>query len=86
MMEVSRAPGPATKRGEHNMAEKTESPDFSTARSAARIALLDLITDTVAEMRENSFAFANQVTVTRALADAYRAIDGGPQRVEVQSK
>lgn len=68
------------------MAEATKSDDIDAARNTARIAILDLITDTVAEVRSNNYSLGNQVTVTRALADAYRAIDGGPQRTEVVPK
>lgn len=68
---------PGRYEGNPNMAEATKSKDFTAARNAARVAVLDLITDTVAEIRENRVVLVNQVSVTRALADAYRAIDGG---------
>lgn len=64
------------------MTESTEATDSATDRQAnekAAKAMLDLISDAVAEIRSNNFSLVNQAHVAKDLAYAYRLVIGGPQ-------
>lgn len=70
------------------MAEATESKSTSQAREKAYLALMDLITDSVAQIRESDYGLTHHVGRTKDLATAFRLVAGGPQpgSVEVASK
>lgn len=70
------------------MAEKTNSTSTSKAREAAYLALLDVITDSVAEIRESDYSLTSHTGRVKDLAYAFRLVVGGPQpgSVEVSSK
>ncbi|WP_341941296.1 hypothetical protein [Microbacterium sp. LWH10-1.2] len=61
------------------MAEETKSVNASYARQTAQVALYDVITDAVAEVRESEYSLTRQSGRIRELAHAFRLIDGGPQ-------
>lgn len=65
--------------GDTTMAEQTESSTYRQAHEAASKAVLDLITDSVKEIRESERTLGAQTDRTRDLAYAYRLIIGGPQ-------
>jgi len=61
------------------MTEQTESATYRQAHETASKAVLDLITDSVKEIRKSDRTLGAQADRTRDLAFAYRLIIGGPQ-------
>ncbi|MGN7859504.1 hypothetical protein ACTJI8_02875 [Microbacterium sp. 22303] len=70
------------------MTDKITTEQIIAAQDRARVALMDLIADSVANIRDNTYTLASQSSKTRDLAYAYRLVEGGPQpgSVEVSSK
>lgn len=86
ILAASDAPGSEAKGD--TMTEETASSTYRQANEKASKALLDVITDTVADIRSNNFTLAGQSSKVRDLAYAYRLVVGGPQpgSIEVSSK
>jgi len=66
------------------MAEATESKTTTQAKESAQIALMDLITDSVASIRASNHSPAALTGRTRDLAYAYRLVAGGAQPGSVE--
>lgn len=68
------------------MSEPTRpSPNYADAKHAAAVALLDLITDQVADVRsQDNFHLSQFSDRTRDLAFAFRLVVGGPQPGSVE--
>ncbi|WP_424937340.1 MULTISPECIES: hypothetical protein [Bacteria] len=70
------------------MAEKTESKTINQAKEKASIALMDAITDSVADIRASGYKLTAHTSHLRDLAYAYRLVSGGaqPGNVEISTK
>lgn len=66
------------------MAEETESTTTREARDKAAIALLDVITDSVATIRASDYDLTSHHGRIRDLAFAYRLVAGGAQPGSVE--
>ncbi|MDA4893287.1 hypothetical protein PFZ55_41145 [Streptomyces sp. MS2A] len=70
------------------MEEKTESRTFNQAKEKASVALMDAITDSVAEIRASEYHPTEYTAHLRQLAYAYRLVLGGaqPGSIEVSTR
>lgn len=66
------------------MAEATESTTSREARDKAAIALLDAITDSVAQILESDYSLTSHTGKIKDLAMAFRLVAGGPQPGSVE--
>lgn len=66
------------------MAEATESTTAREARDKAAIALLDAITDSVAQILESDYSLTSHTGKIKDLAMAFRLVAGGPQPGSVE--
>ena len=66
------------------MTEETTSSTYRQANEKAAKALLDVISDSVAELRSNDYTLSGQTGKVRDLAYAYRLVIGGPQPGSVE--
>ena len=70
------------------MTEQTDSKTTSQAREKAYLAVMDVITDSVAQIRASDYGLTSHTGQIRDLAMAFRLMAGGPQpgSVEVSAK